>query len=197
MQPTCPPHDRTQLPGSLQDLLRRDVLYYKGRVDMDGLEVLDLEDRKDRDLHVSVKNAFQLRCSATGESHLLCARKPEQKQRWLRAFAREREQVRLDQETGARPHPRAWWSGQPGQEGTSAAQGFPPGLQGTPGFSPRACVCWPGRGRGGCSRHTCMRTHTYVHAHTYTRACALHGAGPSAQLQGPGRVPFQHKRQGT
>lgn len=79
------------------------MLYYKGRVDMDNLEVVDLEDGKDRDLHVSIKNAFRLRCPATGESHLLCARKPEQKQRWLRALAREREQVRLDQETGARP----------------------------------------------------------------------------------------------
>lgn len=71
---------------------------------MDGLEVVDLEDGKDRDLHVSVKNAFRLLCGTTGESHLLCARKPEQKQRWLKAFAREREQVRLDQETGARSH---------------------------------------------------------------------------------------------
>ncbi|XP_032335144.1 rho guanine nucleotide exchange factor 4 isoform X2 [Camelus ferus] len=83
-----------------KDLLRRDVLYYKGRVDMDGLEVVDLEDGKDKELHVSVRNAFRLRCGPTGESHLLCAKKPEQKQRWLRAFAREREQVRLDQETG-------------------------------------------------------------------------------------------------
>lgn len=87
-----------------QDLLRRDVLYYKGRVDMDSLQVVDLEDGKDRELHVSVRNAFRLCCGPSGESHLLCAKKPEQKQRWLKAFAREREQVRLDQETGARPH---------------------------------------------------------------------------------------------
>uniref|UniRef100_G3R4S0 Rho guanine nucleotide exchange factor 4 n=1 Tax=Gorilla gorilla gorilla TaxID=9595 RepID=G3R4S0_GORGO len=83
-----------------KDLLRRDVLYYKGRLDMDGLEVVDLEDGKDRDLHVSIKNAFRLHCGATGDSHLLCTKKPEQKQRWLKAFAREREQVQLDQETG-------------------------------------------------------------------------------------------------
>uniref|UniRef100_A0A8C6RJ31 Rho guanine nucleotide exchange factor 4 n=1 Tax=Nannospalax galili TaxID=1026970 RepID=A0A8C6RJ31_NANGA len=83
-----------------KDLLRRDVLYYKGRLDMDSLEVVDVEDGKDRDFHVSVKNAFRLYCGASGDSQLLCARKPEQKQRWLKAFAREREQVRLDQETG-------------------------------------------------------------------------------------------------
>ncbi|XP_023574532.1 rho guanine nucleotide exchange factor 4 isoform X2 [Octodon degus] len=72
----------------------------KGRLDMDGSEVVDLEDGKDRDLHMNIKNAFRLHCSTSGDSHLLCARKPEQKQRWLKAFAREREQVRLDQETG-------------------------------------------------------------------------------------------------
>ncbi|XP_012932015.2 rho guanine nucleotide exchange factor 4 isoform X3 [Heterocephalus glaber] len=83
-----------------KDLLRRDVLYYKGRLDMDGLEVVDLEDGKDRDLHVNIKNAFRLHCSISGDSHLLCAKKAEQKQRWLKAFSREREQVRLDQETG-------------------------------------------------------------------------------------------------
>uniref|UniRef100_A0A8C5UY08 Rho guanine nucleotide exchange factor 4 n=1 Tax=Microcebus murinus TaxID=30608 RepID=A0A8C5UY08_MICMU len=83
-----------------KDLLRRDVLYYKGRLDMDSLEVVDLEDGKDRDLHVSLKNAFRLHCGTTGDGHLLCTRKPEQKQRWLKAFAREREQVWLDQETG-------------------------------------------------------------------------------------------------
>uniref|UniRef100_A0A8C9AZT3 Rho guanine nucleotide exchange factor 4 n=1 Tax=Phocoena sinus TaxID=42100 RepID=A0A8C9AZT3_PHOSS len=83
-----------------KDLLRRDVLYYKGRLDLDGLELVDLEDGKDGELHVSVRNAFRLRCGPSGESQLLCAKKPEQKQRWLRAFARERDQVRLDQETG-------------------------------------------------------------------------------------------------
>ncbi|XP_029081114.1 rho guanine nucleotide exchange factor 4 isoform X3 [Monodon monoceros] len=83
-----------------KDLLRRDVLYYKGRLDLDGLELVDLEDGKDGELHVSVRNAFRLRCGPSGESQLLCAKKPEQKQRWLKAFARERDQVRLDQETG-------------------------------------------------------------------------------------------------
>ncbi|XP_077009533.1 LOW QUALITY PROTEIN: rho guanine nucleotide exchange factor 4-like [Tamandua tetradactyla] len=83
-----------------KDLLRRDVLYYKGRVDLDGLEVVDMEDGKDRGRHASLRNAFRLQAKAPGESLLLCARKPEQKQRWLKAFASEREQVRLDQETG-------------------------------------------------------------------------------------------------
>jgi len=83
-----------------QDLLRRDILYYKGRLDMDQMQVVDVEDGKEKDFNVSVKNALKL-CSPGGEEvHLLCAKKPEQKQRWLRAFADEREQVQHDLETG-------------------------------------------------------------------------------------------------
>ncbi|KAL7887706.1 hypothetical protein AOLI_G00054270 [Acnodon oligacanthus] len=83
-----------------KDLLRRDILYYKGRVDMDQMEVLDVEDGKDKELNVSVKNALKLRSPSGDEVHLLCAKKPEQKQRWLRAFRDEREQVQHDRETG-------------------------------------------------------------------------------------------------
>lgn len=113
------------------------MLYYKGRVDLGGLDVVDVGDCKDRDLHVSVKHAFRLRCGTEGESLLLCARKPEQKQRWLQAFAREREQVRLDQETGAhwQPHPpRAWpqrragWRAQPVARTACPAAPGPQGL---------------------------------------------------------------------
>uniref|UniRef100_A0A8C9S075 Rho guanine nucleotide exchange factor 4 n=1 Tax=Scleropages formosus TaxID=113540 RepID=A0A8C9S075_SCLFO len=84
-----------------KDLLRRDILYYKGRMDMDHMEVADLEDGKDRDFNVSVRNALKLRPMVPGgEEVLLCTKKPEQKQRWLRAFADERAQVQNDRETG-------------------------------------------------------------------------------------------------
>ncbi|XP_072535368.1 rho guanine nucleotide exchange factor 4-like isoform X1 [Salminus brasiliensis] len=83
-----------------KDLLRRDILYYKGRVDMDQMEVLDVEDGKDKELNASVKNALKLRSLSGDEVHLLCAKKPEQKERWLRAFRDEREQVQHDRETG-------------------------------------------------------------------------------------------------
>lgn len=84
----------------MQDLLRRDMLYYKGRLDMDHMEVVDVEDGKERDFNISVKNALRLRSRAGDEVHLLCAKKPEHKQRWLRAFADERIQVLHDRETG-------------------------------------------------------------------------------------------------
>ncbi|KAJ8010473.1 hypothetical protein DPEC_G00075450 [Dallia pectoralis] len=83
-----------------KDLLRRDMLYYKGRVDMDQMEVVDVEDGKEKDFNLSVKNALKLRSLAGDEVHLLCAKKPEQKQRWLRALLDERKQVQHDYETG-------------------------------------------------------------------------------------------------
>ncbi|XP_070842457.1 uncharacterized protein arhgef4 isoform X1 [Chaetodon trifascialis] len=83
-----------------KDLLRRDMLYYKGRMDMDHMEVIDVEDGKEKDFNISVKNALKLRSLAGDEVHLLCAKKPEHKQRWLRAFTDERIQVQHDRETG-------------------------------------------------------------------------------------------------
>lgn len=67
---------------------------------MEQVEVVDVEDGREKDLNVSVKNGVKLH-SASGD-FLLCARKPEQKQRWLQAFADERKQVQNDRETGER-----------------------------------------------------------------------------------------------
>ncbi|XP_032857516.2 rho guanine nucleotide exchange factor 4 isoform X1 [Tyto alba] len=89
-----------QLVCCKKDLLRRDILYYKSRINMDDMEILDVEDGKDKDFNISVKNAFKLHCRDTEEVHIFCAKKPEQKQRWLKAFENERRQVQLDQETG-------------------------------------------------------------------------------------------------
>ncbi|XP_074768776.1 rho guanine nucleotide exchange factor 4 isoform X1 [Athene noctua] len=89
-----------QLVCCKKDLLRRDILYYKSRINMDDMEILDVEDGKDKDFNISVKNAFKLHCPDTEEVHIFCAKKPEQKQRWLKAFENERRQVQLDQETG-------------------------------------------------------------------------------------------------
>uniref|UniRef100_A0A8C3XQA5 Rho guanine nucleotide exchange factor 4 n=2 Tax=Chelydra serpentina TaxID=8475 RepID=A0A8C3XQA5_CHESE len=89
-----------QLVCCKKDLLRRDILYYKSRINMDDMEIVDVEDGKDKDFNISVKNAFKLLCRDPEEIHLFCAKKPEQKQRWLKAFENERKQVQLDQETG-------------------------------------------------------------------------------------------------
>lgn len=89
-----------QLVFCKKDLLRRDMLYYKGRMDMDEVEVLDVEDGRDKDFSINVKNAFKIVNHAMDEVHLFCGKKPGDKKRWLEACANERRQVQEDKEMG-------------------------------------------------------------------------------------------------
>ncbi|XP_010333203.1 spermatogenesis-associated protein 13 isoform X1 [Saimiri boliviensis] len=89
-----------QLVSCKKDLLRRDMLYYKGRLDMDDVALVDVEDGRDKDCNLSVKNAFKLVSRTTDEVHLFCAKKLEDKARWLQACADERRRVQEDQELG-------------------------------------------------------------------------------------------------
>ncbi|XP_053734417.1 spermatogenesis-associated protein 13 isoform X4 [Synchiropus splendidus] len=83
-----------------KDLIRRDILYYKGRIDMDRYEVRDAIDGRDDDFNVSVKNAFKLCNKDSEEIHIFLAKKPEEKIRWLRAFQEERKMVQEDEKIG-------------------------------------------------------------------------------------------------
>ncbi|MEE6497127.1 hypothetical protein FKM82_002609 [Ascaphus truei] len=83
-----------------KDLIRRDILYYKGRMDMDRYEVMEVDDGRDEDFNVSMKNAFKLHNKETEEMHLYFAKKLEEKLRWLRAFREERKMVLEDEKIG-------------------------------------------------------------------------------------------------
>ncbi|CAL8312333.1 unnamed protein product [Merluccius merluccius] len=90
-----------QLVFCKKDVLRRDLLHYRGRLDMDHTEVQELPDGRDPILGLNLRNALRLRDASTLEGLcVLCCRKAEDKQRWLDAFARERHRVREDQEMG-------------------------------------------------------------------------------------------------
>uniref|UniRef100_A0A8C2ZWL4 Cdc42 guanine nucleotide exchange factor (GEF) 9b n=1 Tax=Cyclopterus lumpus TaxID=8103 RepID=A0A8C2ZWL4_CYCLU len=84
----------------IYDLIRRDILYYKGRIDMDRYDVRDAVDGRDDDFNVSVKNAFKLCNKDSEELHIFLAKKPEEKIRWLRAFHEERKMVQEDEKIG-------------------------------------------------------------------------------------------------
>ncbi|XP_056289810.1 uncharacterized protein spata13 isoform X4 [Pseudoliparis swirei] len=90
-----------QLVFCKKDVLRRDLLHYRGRLDMDQTEVLDVADGRDQDLGLTLRNAVRLRHASTLEFVcVLCCRKAQDKQRWLQAFAKERYRVKEDQEMG-------------------------------------------------------------------------------------------------
>ncbi|XP_015707581.2 spermatogenesis-associated protein 13 isoform X2 [Coturnix japonica] len=89
-----------QLVFCKKDLLRRDILYYKDRIDMDEMELVDAEDGRDKDFNINVKNAFKIINRATEEVHLFCAKKQEDKKRWMEACESERRRVQEDKEMG-------------------------------------------------------------------------------------------------
>ncbi|XP_020319233.1 rho guanine nucleotide exchange factor 9-like isoform X1 [Oncorhynchus kisutch] len=83
-----------------KDLIRRDILYYKGRINMDRYNVVDAVDGRDDDFNVSVKNAFKLSNKDSDEIHIFLAKKLEEKLRWLRGFHEERKMVQEDEKIG-------------------------------------------------------------------------------------------------
>ncbi|XP_008306023.2 spermatogenesis-associated protein 13 isoform X3 [Cynoglossus semilaevis] len=90
-----------QLVFCKKDVLRRDLLHYRGLLDMDQTEVVDVPDGRDPDLGLTLRNALRLRHASTLEFVCaLCCRKAQDKQRWLEAFAKERQRVKEDQEMG-------------------------------------------------------------------------------------------------
>lgn len=73
---------------------------YRGRIEMDHCEVVDVEDGKDSQFNLNVKNAWKLHDTAIDKWYLLFTKSPEEKIRWLGAFAEERKRVADDNDKG-------------------------------------------------------------------------------------------------
>lgn len=60
---------------------------------MDKYEVIDIEDGRDDDFNVSMKNVFKFYNKETEEVYLFFVKKLEEKIRWFRVFREERKMV--------------------------------------------------------------------------------------------------------
>ncbi|KAK2176919.1 hypothetical protein NP493_631g01052 [Ridgeia piscesae] len=83
-----------------KDMLWRDLLIYKGRIDMDNCEVCPIMDGKDAMFNVQVKNAFKVFDLCRHKWYLLQCHTAIEKQQWLEALQLERQRVRSDAENG-------------------------------------------------------------------------------------------------
>ncbi|CAN7996000.1 unnamed protein product, partial [Ixodes pacificus] len=83
-----------------KDMIKRNTMSYKGRLNMNSCRVVDVEDGKDSQFGVSVKNAWKVYCSSREKWYLFFAKTAEEKDKWLQAFKNERDRVRDDKEQG-------------------------------------------------------------------------------------------------
>nr|BAA36290.1 PEM-2 [Ciona savignyi] len=89
-----------------KDLLRRDLLYYKARIDLDAVEVAPIDPESPRsshsgsDFHSSSSlgscQGWKVTDTTTGESGLMYSKNQEDCGKWMKAFALERKIVRTE-----------------------------------------------------------------------------------------------------
>ncbi|CAG5128798.1 unnamed protein product, partial [Candidula unifasciata] len=87
-----------QLVYCKKDLLKKSSFCFKGRVNMDSCQVINVADGRDPQYNVSVRNAWKLHDTSSDKWYLLVAKTTVIKQRWLKAFQDERRRVQDDLE---------------------------------------------------------------------------------------------------
>ncbi|XP_055926414.1 spermatogenesis-associated protein 13-like isoform X5 [Argiope bruennichi] len=80
-----------------KDLLKRHTYAYKGRLNLDHCDIVDIEDGKDSQFAVNVKNAWKIYCKDKEKWYLFYAKTFPEKEQWLRAFKAERQRVSDDE----------------------------------------------------------------------------------------------------
>lgn len=78
-----------------RDIIKRTVFTYKGRFDMDQVEIVDLEQND-----AGIKHGWVVVCPDKEQSTILLAKSLEDKKKWMRAFEEERKRVQTDAELG-------------------------------------------------------------------------------------------------
>ncbi|KAL4220351.1 Rho guanine nucleotide exchange factor 4 [Mactra antiquata] len=87
-----------QLVYCKKELLKRHVFSYKGRIDLDHCEVIDLPDGKDTQYNVTVKHAWKFHELNKDKWYLVYAKTEAVKQHWLKVIKNERKRVIEDEE---------------------------------------------------------------------------------------------------
>ncbi|CAG0915521.1 unnamed protein product [Notodromas monacha] len=83
-----------------RDLLKKTSFVWKGKIPLDECRIEDCPDGKDEHLGVPLKNAWKVVNTVRSHYFLFYTRTAEEKLEWMRAFGRERAQVRQDLEQG-------------------------------------------------------------------------------------------------
>ncbi|XP_045467492.1 uncharacterized protein LOC123675950 isoform X2 [Harmonia axyridis] len=83
-----------------KDILKRNTYIYKGRIDLDTTEVIDIPDGKDIHIGVTVRHAIKLYSVIRDKWLLFCCRSSSDKEKWLKAFNDERRLVAQDKSEG-------------------------------------------------------------------------------------------------
>jgi len=81
-----------------KELLKRHVFSYKGRIDLDHCDIVDVPDGKDTQYNVTVKHGWKLHETHKDKWYLLYAKSTAMKERWMKAITDERRRVQEDRE---------------------------------------------------------------------------------------------------
>lgn len=73
-----------------RDLLKRNSFQFRGRIDLDSAQVIDIGDGKDELSGASVRNAVRITSPQNNKWYIFCCKTEEDKLRWLLKFREER-----------------------------------------------------------------------------------------------------------
>lgn len=83
-----------------KDLLKRSVQQFRGRINLDTAQVIDLMDGKDEFSGATVRNAIRVHSQLKNKWYIFCCKSEDEKLRWMLKFREERIRVCRDHENG-------------------------------------------------------------------------------------------------